>query len=375
MSASDNATVVVNLSAISHNIALLAQHAAASQVMAVVKADGYGHGLVPSAQAARAGGATWLGVVSIDEAAALRASGDTGSIFAWRTSAQSDFAAAVRLDVAVSAAAPEALQAIAAAATAAGRQASVHLALDSGLGREGAPLGEQWDVLLAAAATLDPALVDVCGVWSHLAFADDPHHPTVDAQRSAFIAGVEQAQSVGLDIRLRHLANSAATLTRPDLHFDIVRPGLAVYGISPMPDGGARFGLRPAMTFRAPVFAVKQLPAGHGIGYGHTYHTSQDTTVVVAAAGYAEGVPRTAGNSAPVQVNGGRFTISGRVSMDQVSIDVGAHAVAVGDTVTFFGPGDSGEPTADEFARACGTISYEVITRLGARATRVYIGG
>ncbi|MBU6213697.1 MAG: alanine racemase [Actinomycetales bacterium] len=375
MSAFDNATVSVSLDAIAHNTALLARHAPTAQVMAVVKADGYGHGLIPSARAARAGGAQWLGVVGIDEAAALRAAGDTGSILAWRTGAQSDFATAVSLDVAVSAAAPEALEAIAAAARAAGGRASVHLALDSGLGREGAPLGEQWDVLLAAAASLDTALVDVCGVWSHLAFADDPHHPTIDAQRAAFIAGAEQAQSVGLDIRLRHLANSAATLTRPDLHFDLVRPGLAVYGVSPIPADGAAFGLRPAMTFRAPVFAVKQLPAGHGIGYGHTYHATHDTTVVVAAAGYAEGVPRSAGNSAPVQINGGRFTISGRVSMDQVSIDIGAHPVAVGDVVTFFGPGDSGEPTVEEFARACGTISYEIITRLGARAARVYVGG
>ena len=262
MSTSDSARVSVDLSAIAHNVEVLARHAGSAQVMAVVKADAYGHGLVPSARAARTGGSHWLGTATVDEACTLRSAGDTGNILAWRTSAHTDFVAAVEHGIHVSAATSEALAAVAAAARSVGRRASVHLALDSGLGREGAPLGAQWDALLAAAASLDSELVDVSGVWSHLAFADNPHHPTIDAQRDAFITGVQQAESLGLPIKWRHLANSAATLTRPDLHFDIVRPGLSVYGLSPLPAQADTFGLRPAMTFAAPVIMVKQLPSG-----------------------------------------------------------------------------------------------------------------
>jgi len=375
MSSLDGAQAVIDLSAISANVEELKRCASGAQVLAVLKADGYGHGAVESARAAREGGAQWLGVVSIEEAVALREAGDTGSIIAWRTSALSDFQTAIARNIDVSAAAPEALEAATAAARTAGSRARVHLALDSGLGREGAPLGEQWDALVAAAAAQPREFVDVVGVWSHLAFADNPHHPTIDAQRDAFIAAIDQANSVGLEIRLRHLANSAATLTRPDLHFDLVRPGIAVYGVSPLRKADrheSQAVLRPAMTLQAQVIAVKQLPAGHGVGYTHEYHTSEDTTLALLAAGYAEGIPRAASNSACVAVNGTRFTIAGRVSMDQISIDVGSHPVRVGDTATFFGPGDAGESTIDEFAAACGTISYEIMTRLGARATRVY---
>ena len=326
MNTRDCAHALIDLSAISANVQTLARCAGDAQVLAVVKADGYGHGAVESARAARNGGAQWLGVVSVDEAVALRDSGDSGAIIAWRTSQFSDFTTAVARDIDVSAAAPAAIEAAAAAARNAGGQARVHLALDSGLGREGAPLGQQWDALIAAAAAQPREHVDVVGVWSHLAFADDPHHPTIDAQRNAFIAAVEQATSVGLDIRIRHLANSAATLTRPDLHFDLVRPGLAIYGISPLPtdvpsDAAAR--LRAAMTLKAPVVTVKNLPSGHGVGYAHAYHTQADTTMALLAAGYAEGIPRSAANSAPLQLNGTRFTLAGRISMDQISVDVG----------------------------------------------------
>lgn len=376
MNIRDGAHALVDLSAIAANVEILTRCAGSAQVLAVVKADGYGHGAIESARAARAGGAQWLGVVSVDEAVALRDSGDSGLLMAWRTSQFSDFATAVARDIDVSAADPAAVEAAATAARDAGGQIRLHLALDSGLGREGAPLGEQWDALIAAAAAQPRELVDVVGVWSHLAFADDPHHPTIDAQRDAFVAAVDQAAEVGLDIRVRHLANSAATLTRPDLHFDLVRPGLAVYGISPLPAGAvcdAAAQLRAAMTLKVPVLAVKQLPAGHGVGYAHAYHTHEDTTMALLAAGYAEGVPRSAANRAPLLLNGARFTIAGRISMDQISVDVGSHPVAVGDVATLFGSGSEGEPTIDEFAHACETISYEVMTRLGARATRVYL--
>ncbi len=374
----DGLEAVIDLAAITNNVATLCDKSPTAELMAVVKADGYGHGAAISSAAIRAGGAHWLGVASIDEALQLRAAGDHGKVFAWLTARDSHFAAAIEADVHLSASSPVILERIAAAAAGCGRTATVHLAVDCGLGREGAPSGEQWEQLVAAAAAAQAAgRVEVVGMWSHLAFADAPHHPTIDAQRAAFLAAVDVAASAGLEIRWRHLANSAATITRTDLHFDLVRPGLAVYGISPMPAqvSANDIGLRPAMTLRAPIIGVKTLPAGHGIGYAHTYHTRELTRVALINAGYADGIPRAASGVAPIHI-GQRFTVSGRVSMDQLSVDVGAGSdVALGDMAVFFGDQHDGVPTVDEFAAACGTISYEIITRLGQRVRRTYVSG
>ena len=373
----DGLEAVIDCAAITANVETLRAMSPTAQLMAVVKADGYGHGAAASAGAARAGGADWLGVASIDEALRLRAAGDRGSLIAWLTALESDFSSAVDADVHLSASSPAIVERIAAAAAVRGRLANVHLAVDSGLGREGAPPGEQWQALVeAAAAAQASGRVDVVGVWSHLAFADSPHHPTIDSQRQVFLEAVDVARAAGLDIRVRHLANSAATITRDDLHLDLVRPGLAVYGISPMPAQvrAEDIGLRPAMSLRAPVIGVKTLPPGHGVGYAHTYHTSAETRVALINAGYADGIPRAASGLAPAHIGGRRLTLSGRVSMDQLSVDVGAASpVALGDTAVFFGSGRDGEPTVDEFAAACGTISYEIITRLGPRVRRTYL--
>lgn len=375
--AADGLEAVIDLAAVTRNVERLSAASPGAGLMAVVKADGYGHGAAAVSAAARAGGAAWLGVASIDEALQLRAAGDRGPILAWLTALESDFAAAATAEVDVSASSPAIIERIRMGAASSGARTRVHLAVDSGLGREGAPPGAQWQELLDAAVAAQAAgHISVVGVWSHLAFADSPHHPTIDAQRDSFTAACAAAAAAGLEIAWRHLANSAATITRPDLHFDIVRPGLAVYGISPMPGevSAASIGLRPAMTLRAPVVGVKTLPAGHGVGYAHTHHTADDSRVALINAGYADGIPRAASGVGPLWLGGARGSIAGRVSMDQVSVDLGPQSdVRIGDYAVFFGAGTDGEPTVDEFASAIGTISYEIITRLGPRVRRTYV--
>jgi alanine racemase len=218
--------------------------------------------------------------------------------------------------------------------------------------------------------------IDVVGVWSHLAYADAPGHPTIGRQAAAFREALEVAQRAGLKPQLRHLANSAATLALPDTHYDLVRPGIATYGLSPGPDVGtaASLGLRPAMRLTARLALVKQVPAGQGVSYGHRYTTEHATTLALVPLGYADGVPRHATNLGPVQVNGRRFTVSGTVCMDQFVVDVGDLPVAAGDEVVLFGPGDDGEPTAEDWAAAVGTINYEIVTRIGPRVPRRFVG-
>jgi alanine racemase len=253
----------------------------------------------------------------------------------------------------------------------------VHLKADTGLARGGA-YGLDWPALVERAARLAAeGAVEVVGVWSHLAHADTTDHPTTGKQLAAFTDALEVVTKAGLQPQVRHLANSAATLALPQTHFDLVRPGVAVYGLSPGVDVGAAadLGLRPAMRLTAQVALVKQVPAGQGVSYGHRYTTAAETTLVLVPVGYADGVPRHATNVGPVQINGRRFVVSGTVCMDQFVVDVGAAAVQVGDDVVLFGPGDAGEPTADDWAVAVGTINYEIVTRVGARVPRVYSGG
>jgi alanine racemase len=346
--------------------------------MAVVKADAYGHGLLPCARAALAGGAGWLGVAQLDEAFALREGGIHARVLSWLHVPGADFAAAIAADIDLSVSAMWSLNEVADAARTLGRSARIHLKVDTGLGRNGA-FGEDWPVLLHAARSLEvEGLVRVVGVWSHFVYADEPTHPTVRSQQERFVQAVKEAELAGCDLEVRHLANSAATLTNPSAAFDLVRPGLAVYGLSPVPSLGdpRSFGLTPAMTLNADLAATKRVPAGQGLSYGHVYVTSQETQVGLVPMGYADGIPRNATNVGPLSVGGTRHTVSGRVCMDQFVVDLGPDSRAqAGDKVTLFGAGDSGEPTAQEWAQATGTISYEIITRIGARVPRVYIGG
>jgi alanine racemase len=374
------AEVVVDLEAVRDNVAALRARAGDAAVMAVVKADGYGHGLLPSARAALSGGATWLGVAQVPEAIALRAGGIDARVLCWLYAPGGAVAEAVRADVDVSVAAHWALHEVMAAATSSGRTARVHLKVDTGLGRGGAAEAD-WPALLdATLAAQASGAVRLVGVWSHLAFADAPDHPTVRRQAAAFEQAVALATRRGARLEVRHLANSAATLTTPDVHYDLVRPGLAVYGLSPVPEVAApeSFDLRPAMSLRARLALVKTVDAGQGVSYAHAYTTTERTTLGLVPLGYADGVPRSASGLGPVLVAGRRRPVAGRVCMDQFVVDLGPagrEAARAGDEVVLFGAGDAGEPTAQDWADAAGTISYEIVTRIGARLPRRYVGG
>lgn len=367
------AEAVVNTDAISASVAALVAHCDGPAVMSVVKADGYGHGAVQSARAALRGGATWLGVALAEEAALLRGAGIAVPILVLvePPPGAADLAQEHGLDVGVGTEAG--LVESAAAARRSGRPARVHLKVDTGLTRGGATT-DAWPALVrAAAAAQSEGLVDVVGVWSHLACADDPGHPSIDRQLGVFADAA--ALAAPLQPSILHLANSAATVSRRDTHFDLVRPGIACYGLSPIPRARDQLGLQPAMTLRARVALTKRVPAGSGVSYGHRYVTERETTVALVPVGYADGVPRAATNTAEVWVHGRRRRISGTVCMDQFVVDVGDDDVLAGEEVVLFGPGLYGEPTAQEWADALGTISYEITTRIGPRVPRRYVGG
>jgi len=367
------AEVVVDLDAIAANTAVLREHVG-RPLMAVVKADGYGHGLLPAARAVLAGGADMLGVAVLEEALALRAGGVTAPLLAWLHTPGTDYAAALAADVEVSVNAERALDEVVAAARTTGRTARLHLCADTGLSREGA-MPADWPGLVAAAARAQAdGDVVVTGLWSHLAYADAPTHPTIGAQVAVFEEAVAIARGAGLTEARRHLANSAATIALPETWYDLVRPGVALYGLDPMAGDPAAYGLRPAMTVRATVALAKRVPAGVGVSYGHTYVPEKETTLVLVPVGYADGVPRAAGNRAPVLAGGAQRTIAGRVCMDQFVLDVGDAPVAAGDEVVLWGPGDGGEPTAQQWADAVDTIHYELVTQIGGRFSRRYVG-
>ena len=372
------AEVMIDLAAIRHNVAILARCADASGAvtMAVVKADGYGHGAVDVAVAALQAGAGALGVCSVDEALELRRNGIDAPVLAWLHAPGEDLAAGIAAGIELGIYSMNQLKAAAAAAALTGRTARVHLKVDTGLTRGGA-YRSQWPGLVrAAAAAASNRGIEVVAVWSHLAHADDPGHPIIDQQVRYFDEAYQLARDTGLR-PLRHLANSAATLTRPDLHYDMVRPGIAVYGLSPVP--GASYDLVPAMTLRSQVAMVKRVPAGEGVSYGHVWHTDRETTLALVPAGYADGVPRVLTGRLDVWLAGRRRPVVGRVCMDQVMVDCGDDPVAEGDEVVFFGAGGDaggqGVPTAAEWADKLGTIHYEVVAGMvRPRLTRTVRG-
>ena len=373
MTENERAEIVVDLDAIAANTAVLRAHVD-RPLMAVVKADGYGHGLVPAARAALAGGADALGVTVLEEALALRAAGVTAPVLSWQHVPGADYAAALRADVELSVNAEWALAEVVAAARATGTTARVHLFVDTGLSREGATPADWPGLVEAAARAQDDGAVEVTGLWSHLAYADAPTHPTIAAQVAVFEEATALARAAGLTAARRHLANSAATLALPDTWYDLVRPGVAVYGLDPLGGDPADHGLRPAMTVRARIALTKRVPAGTGVSYGHTHHTTAETNLALVPVGYADGVPRAGGNRAPVLAAGARRTIAGRVCMDQFVLDLGDDVAAPGDEVVLWGPGDAGEPTAQDWADAVDTIHYELVTRVGGRFARRHTG-
>jgi len=369
----DRVVAEVDLAAIRHNVRRLDEATGEAALMVVVKADGYGHGMLPVARAARAAGAPWLGVAVLEEALRLRHAGDTGRLLCWLAVPGEPFDAAIERDIDLTASSVAQLHEIAAAARRTGRRARVQLKVDTGLSRNGVPF-EQWQSLLDA-ATGSVADVEVTGIWSHLACADEPEHPANDTQERLLREAVDAAHAAGLR-PLVHLANSAAALTRPSAHFDLVRCGIAAYGLSPIPQlaSSRQLGLRPAMTLRTKLAAVRRVEAGRGISYGHTAVTERATTLGLVPAGYADGIARHASDRAQVMVNRMRRPVRGRVCMDQFVVDLGDLAAAAGDEVVLFGPGDRAEPTAQDWADAAGTISYEVVSRLGGRIVRRHVG-
>jgi alanine racemase len=365
----------IDLAAVRANVRRMREVAGPAHVMAVVKADAYGHGMVACARAAIDAGATWLGVALPEEALALRAAGLTARILTWLHAPGDAFADLVLADVDISVSGLWALREVTDAVRATGRPARIQLKADTGLGRNGAQ-PRDWPLIVEEAVKAQKdGLVTVTGVWSHFACADEPRHPSVAAQLTAYQEALELAERAGLRPQVRHMANSPAALLVPESRFDLVRSGLATYGVSPAPDEGsaADFGLRPAMTLVGRLALVKQVDAGHGISYGHTYHTARQTRLGLVPAGYADGVPRAASNRGPVWIDGVRHTIAGRVAMDQFVVDLGSQEAGVGDEVVLFGPGDRGEPTAQDWAEQVGTIAYEIVTRIGPRVPRVYL--
>jgi alanine racemase len=374
--------IVVDVGAIRRNVGRLRDLVApdGSDVMVVVKADGYGHGMIESSRAARRAGAPWVGVATIEEAVRLRDAGDTGRVLCWLTVPGDDWAAAIEREVdltAYSVAELDEIRSAVSGGNAARRPARVQLKVDTGLSRGGST-AQQWpDVVAAARAGEADGVWQVTGIWSHLACSDEPDHPANAAQEQAFRDALEGADAAGLRPEVRHLANSAGAILRPSSRFDLVRCGIASYGLDPAPGTSPDLGLEPAMTVTAPLALTKELLAGASVSYGHTWTAPADTRVGLVPLGYGDGVPRHAGNTAEVWAGGRRRPVRGRICMDQFVVDFGAPSdpsPAAGDQVVLLGPGTSGEPTADDWARACGTIHYEIVTRMGGRLRRRYVG-
>jgi alanine racemase len=360
------AEAIVDLSAIKHNVEIL-KKTAGTKLLAVVKADAYGHGLVPVAKAAISAGADYLGVALLEEAITLREAGIQSPILAWLVQPGSDFKSAIDLDIELAAASLAALKEISDASTA--KKARVHLEVDTGMTRGG--FLAEWDQLSAEHLTN----IEVVGIFSHFARADEPGEKQNLDQLARFNEMVARLHALGFTDVIRHLSNSAATLKDHASAFDMVRTGIAMYGLSPdvkTLGNSHSLGLRPAMQLRAALYLVKDVPAHTPVGYGATASTVADTKLGVVAMGYADGIPRIA-DGAGVWFSGKKAPIIGRVSMDQFVVNLGAASKAKsGDWVVVFGNSSHGEYTADDWGAASQSINYEIVTRIGPRVPRIY---
>lgn len=365
---------VVDLGAIEHNVRLLREHAGSARVMAVVKADGYGHGAVEVGRAALAAGAAELGVVTIAEAVALRAGGITAPVLCWLHPPGTDFTPALENDVQIAVSSVRQLDGVLDAARRTGRTATVTVKVDTGLSRNGVSPADFPAMVAALARAQADGAIRVRGIMSHLVHGDEPDNPFNDLQGKRLTAMREQAAEQGVVFEVAHIANSPAAMTRPDLAFDMVRPGIAVYGLSPIPERGD-MGLRPAMTLKCPVALVRSVHAGDGVSYGHRWIADRDTTLGLLPVGYADGIFRLLSGRIEVLINGRRCPAVGRICMDQFVVDLGPDAtdVAEGDDAILFGPGTQGEQTAQDWAELLGTINYEVATSPRGRITRTYL--
>ncbi|TDZ92416.1 alanine racemase [Mycobacteroides salmoniphilum] len=377
------AQAVIDLGAIAHNVGLLREYAGPARLMVVVKADGYGHGAVQVARAALAAGADELGVATISEALRVRAGGIDAPLLAWLHAPGADYAAALTADVEVAVSSLDQLGELLAAARSTGHQAITTVKVDTGLNRNGVPAEYTRDLFEAVAKAQAEQSIRLRGIMSHFAYADQPGNPTIDMQIGRFNEALELARGLGLRYEVAHLSNSAATLTRPDARYDMVRAGIALYGISPMPGvaapatsspGDRSFGLVPAMSLTCAVSSVKPVRAGEGVSYGHVWTAPHDTNAALVGIGYADGVIRGLGNRFEVAIGGRRYPNIGRVCMDQFVVDLGDNGAGVksGDVATLFGPGVDGEPTAQDWAELLDTIAYEVVTCPRGRIVRTY---
>ncbi|WP_454114627.1 alanine racemase [Microbacterium lacticum] len=357
---------LIDTAAITENVRHL-RRLTDSEVIAVVKADGYGHGAVRSAFAALAGGATRLGVADVSEAIALRRAGIDAPVLAWLHAPGASFVEAAGLGIELGISSVDQLVAAASAATA-DRAVGVHLKVETGLGRNGIAPADA-PVVFAEAARLERiGKLRVVGIFSHLSntSADDDR-----AALSRFQEALALAARLGLTPPLTHIAASHAAIDLPEARLGCVRIGIGMYGLSPFADrSSADLGLRPAMTLRAAVAAVRRVPAGQGVSYGYTHRTDADTTLALVPLGYADGVPRAASGSGAVRIGGETFPVAGRIAMDQFVVDVGDHPIAVGDEALLFGDPTLGAPPVEAWADAANTINYEIVTRIGPRAVR-----
>lgn len=370
----DALTATIDLGAIAHNVDVL-RTAAGADVLAVVKADAYGHGAVPVARAVLAGGAAELGVAHITEALLLRRAGIDAHLTAWLHAPDADFEAAISQDIDIAVSSTRQLDSVVAAAERRSQPATVTVKVDTGLNRSGVAADEWPDFSEALAKVRAAGAVTVRAIMCHLARGDEPEHPLNSEQAQRLDDAAADLRRLGAGPEVIHIANSPAALTRPDLARDLVRPGIALYGRTPVPERGD-FGLIPAMTLTAQVALVKKLSAGQGVSYGHTFVSGHDTMIAVLPAGYADGVPRLLSGRFTVAINGRLFPGIGRVCMDQLVIDLGPDGGGVreGDVAELFGTGRAGGPTARDWADAIGTIDYEIVSGIGSRAVRRYVG-
>jgi len=360
------AELTVDLAAVAVNTRLFARRAQ-GELMAVVKADGFGHGAVDVARTALGNGATWLGVTSVDEALALRAAGLAAPVLSWLNPVSTDFSAAVAAGVDVAVPGLEHLSAVAHGwSSGVETPPRVHLHLDTGLARDGAA-PSLWPRLCRAARRLEhEGRIRVVGVMGHLPCADVPADRSNAIGRLRFAWALEVARAAGLRPAHRHLAATSATLLDRLAHHTLVRVGAGLVGIDPTRSAS----LQPALTLTAPVVTVRRVRAGTPVGYGHTWSADRSTHLALLPLGYADGLPLSASNRAQVLVRGRRCPVVGRISMDQVVVDVGPDPVEVGDPVVVFGPGTAGEPTVREWAEWAGTIEHEIVTGIGPRVRR-----
>ena len=378
----NRAEVLIDLGAIRENIKYLMAKSG-KPALAVVKADGYGHGLLPVAKSALSAGASWLGVALLEEARALRQGGISAPIIAWLTPITDDFESAINEDIDIAIPSLAHLAAVTSASKSLGKCARVHLEVDTGMSRGGA-LGEWSELVRSAKAYQDSGLIEVIGIWSHFARADESGHEFNKKQLENFKSAVAEAKSVGTTPQVIHLSNSAAAINDVDSHFDLLRLGIAIYGLSPdfsYMGSSEKLNLKPAMIIRARIHLVKDVPAGSQVGYGGSAVTKVDTKLGVIAMGYSDGIPRNANSEAGVLVGNKRAPIIGRVSMDQFVVDLGRDSSAkAGDWAYIIGsnPSDSytsaSSYTADSWASASATINYEIVTRIAARVKRIYQG-